>query len=356
MAITIEQVEAASRPEDLFGSLSRSTDKDQLKKIYRRFSQRIHPDQHSGEQRYSDAFARLNELYIFALKAVDAPDVTIRTKQRTMVISGAPVSSDGVADTYSCEMISGGPDQSGVIKIARDSSFNDLMENEFAVLGKLRNKSEGAGYFAALPLPLETFVIEGRRGTAYATIPGAYTLSQVHDAYPNGVDAKTMVWMWRQLLDVLGYAHSRGIIHGAVLPHHISIYAEEHRLVLTGWHAAVDHENDPDAHVPVIDGSYRDWYPPEVLAKQTPAAATDIYLAAATMAHLLGGNHHIDPHGWWPASVPPAIRGFLISCLLPKPGYRPQDAWALRAEFTELIEAMWGPRKFHPFHMPNPGH
>jgi serine/threonine protein kinase len=176
-------------------------------------------------------------------------------------------------------------------------------------------------------------------------------MADVHQAYPKGIHPKDMAWMWRRILDALGYAHSRGIVHGAVLPNHVWLFADAHEVVLADWHAAVDRNSKTDAYVSVIDEPYRGWYPQEVFAKKPPTGATDIHMSAAVMVQLLGG----DPtslHGRWPASVPPQIRGFLLSCMLPHPSQRPQNAWRLMDEFTTLVEQLWGPRKFRPFHMP----
>jgi hypothetical protein len=42
------------------------------------------------------------------------------------------------------------------------------------------------------------------------------------------------------------------------------------------------------------------------------------------------------------------LRGCTLACL----AHRPRDAWALKDEFTDLIERLWGPRTFRPFALP----
>ena len=67
------------------------------------------------------------------------------------------------------------------------------------------------------------------------------------------------------------------------------------------------------------------------------------------MLYLLGGDPHINNI---PNTLPKPIAAFLRGSTLPGMG-APQDAWALKDEFDELLEALWGERKFHPFTMPN---
>jgi len=46
---------------------------------------------------------------------------------------------------------------------------------------------------------------------------------------------------------------------------------------------------------------------------------------------------------------PAAMRRFADGCLYAAPRMRPQDAWCLLAELDELLENLYGPRKFRPF-------
>jgi hypothetical protein len=76
-------------------------------------------------------------------------------------------------------------------------------------------------------------------------------------------------------------------------------------------------------------------------------------MAAACMIELLGG----DPiQKTIPASVPQSLRAFFKGCCLPGKRSTPQDAWALKNEYEELIDQLWGEQKFHPFvfHPTNP--
>ncbi|MFD0855596.1 molecular chaperone DnaJ, partial [Actinomadura adrarensis] len=84
----------------------------------------------------------------------------------------------------------------------------------------------------------------------------------------------------------------------------------------------------------------RGWYPPEVPGREQASPATDIYMATRTMTHLMGDK------------APAPMRSFAKGCLLASQRRRPGDAWRLLAEFDELLERLYGPRRFRPFTMP----
>jgi hypothetical protein len=156
-----------------------------------------------------------------------------------------------------------------------------------------------------------------------------------------------MAWMWRRLLVVLGFAHANRIIHGAVLPQNIWIQPEQHGLMLTNWASAVVDPGYSGERISAIDADHVDWYPEEIFKQKLPIFGLDILFAARCMVDLLGG----DPvSGILPVSVPWPIKSFFYGCILPLKRV-PQDAWALKEEFDELLERLWGERKFHPFRM-----
>src|SRR5439155_24890450 len=105
----------------------------------------------------------------------------------------------------------------------------------------------------------------------------------------------------------------------------------------TGAPGAVTEAGEP---VPALVARHRDRYPPEVPARRPATTATDIYLATGCMRELMGARAH------------PALLRFAAGCTLPEPRRRPKDAWRLLAEPDELLEDLYGPRKFRPFTVP----
>jgi hypothetical protein len=175
-----------------------------------------------------------------------------------------------------------------------------------------------------------------RRGNLIGALDGFMSLAEVRRRLPGGVDPRDAAWMWRRLLVGLGAAHRAGLSHGAVLPEHVLIHPAEHGLVLVDW----CYSGWPGAPLPAIVGRYRDWYPPDVLSRRTSGPATDIWLATRAMTGLIAGL------------MPAPLGAFARGCRLANASRRPQDAWQLLAELDDLLERLYGPRKFRPFVVP----
>lgn len=50
--------------------------------------------------------------------------------------------------------------------------------------------------------------------------------------------------------------------------------------------------------------------------------------------------------------VPRTLQMFAKGCALAAPSRRPADAWRLLRELDEVLERLYGPRRFRPFAMP----
>jgi hypothetical protein len=50
--------------------------------------------------------------------------------------------------------------------------------------------------------------------------------------------------------------------------------------------------------------------------------------------------------------APKQLVAFGQGCMMKSPGMRPKDGWEVLSEFNELLERLWGKRKFVPFAMP----
>lgn len=108
-------------------------------------------------------------------------------------------------------------------------------------------------------------------------------------------------------------------------------------LTLLDWCYSVSDHTD---RVPAIVERYRHWYPPEVLERRMPGPYTDIYLATRCMTRLMG------------ARAPKPLITFARGCALPNPKRRPHDAWLPLGELDELLERLYGPRRFRAFAIP----
>src|SRR5262249_28420827 len=147
-------------------------------------------------------------------------------------------------------------------------------------------------------------------------------------------DPRDAAWMWRRLLGALGAAHRSGLVHGAVLPENVLIEPDQHGLVLANWCYAA---NGPGERIAGVVARYQEWDPPAVAARQPPGPGTDIHLATRMMVALIGER------------LPPELALFARGCTIRALAGRPDDAWRLLAELDELLERLYGPRRFRPF-------
>ncbi|MDL4817957.1 molecular chaperone DnaJ [Actinomadura opuntiae] len=322
-------------PADLFGD-----DSAEAARRYRRLVRLVHPDATGGRTR--DAFVRLNALWRTYNRSDPA---VVTTRRHSYRIAGDSVSGD-LAQLYRAATDAAAGEV--LLKMPRDPRDGDLLEREAVALRQLPKDGDGR-FLPYVPRLVESFRHQDaatgglRQSNAIAALDGFRSLAEVRAAFPGGVDPRDAAWMWRRLLVGLGFAHRAGVLHGAVLPDHVMIHPEEHGLVLVDWCYSVPGcyaHADPSGRVPALVERYRDWYPPEVPARRPASQATDLFMAARCMTDLMGDR------------APKAMRMFARGCLLTAQNRRPHDAWRLLAELDELLERLYGPRRFRPFHLP----
>lgn len=339
----IHLIEEARTPADLFGPPGG----DSAARRYRLLARLTHPDAvHDGRAgAAARAFVRLTALWSdFQQKG---SPLTLTTTRRTYAL-GSLFATGEIAGLYRLRY--GHPETSALLKLPRDPAHSDLLAREATALAQLV-KDGDARFQPYAPRLIETFrhreAATGttRQANVIELLDGFCSLADVRAAYPDGLDPRDVAWMWRRLLVALGYAHGAGVIHGAVLPEHVLIHPVDHGLVLVDWCCSVPGcyaTTDPTGRVPVVVRRYAggDHYPPEVLDGRRASPATDVYMATRCMTDLLG-----EP-------VPRGLRMFAKGCTLTAPSRRPADAWQLLRELDELLERLYGRRRFRPFAMP----
>ncbi|MFG2086366.1 MULTISPECIES: molecular chaperone DnaJ [unclassified Spirillospora] len=331
----LARLDRARVPADLFGG-----DAAEAARRYRRLARLVHPDATGGRTR--DAFIRLNALW----RGYNRDDATlITTRRHAYRLAGAQIGGD-LAELYGARPDGGG--RAVLLKMPRDPRDGDLLEREAVALRRLPRDGDGR-FLPYVPRLVESFRHRDastgaeRRVNVVAALDGFHTLTAVGKAFPGGVDPRDAAWMWRRLLVGLGFAHRAGVLHGAVLPDHVMIHPERHGLVLVDWCYSVpgrDAATGPAGRVPAMVDRHADLYPPEVPGRRPASPATDIFMATRCMTGLMGGK------------APKAMRAFARGCLLPAQNRRPSDAWRLLAELDELLDGLYGPRRFRPFHLP----
>jgi serine/threonine protein kinase len=262
-----------------------------------------------------------------------------------------------LTSVYRCELPDGGQ---GIFKIARDARSNAAVANEASVLMKLEQEPGAEPFAPFLPRVVVSFAHgdAGREPPRRANVlcyhpevespDGLYTLAEVRDAYPNGLDQKDVAWIWRRLLNVLSFCHANGIAHTAVLPAHVLIEPVQHQLILIDWCFATTRERwKIAASVPGAD-PFRKWYQRQGVPRLS-SPSLDISQAANCMLYLLNGSATPDAPS---ANIEPGVLRHFQRCVDVADETHP-DARDLLSQFDRLIEALWGPRQFRPLTMPS---
>ena len=271
--------------------------------------------------------------------SADARPVDVTVAGRTYRV-GQRIAVGSRCVVYRCRVGHG----EGTFKLARDAVSNGAVAREAEALRHLHAADPAGRHTPFVPTVVESFGYFAHDGASprHANVlrlhpdvrspaDDLYTLAEVRAAYPAGLDARDMAWIWRRLLTVLGFAHQSGVSHGAVLPVHVLIGPADHKLVLIDWCAAAVPGRVPLPVPPAVPAAYREWVAVDRFA--TPAA--DVRAASRCMRDLLGPadpavTRHLDRAGQGTST----------------------DAWQLRDEFDRLIETLWGSRQFRPLTMP----
>jgi len=370
-----EQILKARNPEDVFGQLNGDIQKktEQAKTIYRHLAKCTHPDRVDNGQKelakvtfetltefWNAAKAKIEKkTYGNGCDSVKFDEITITTRKRTYRIFRKLATTE-MADIFEAKAEILGKTERVLVEVAISSEDNEFWKTESVIYRSLMSEMEKDGeragklFISYLPKYLETFSIPdpktglGKTASAYLANDGFFTLSEVHDSYPAGVNPRDMAWMWNRLLEILGYIHSKSVIHGSVTLPHILIHPESHGAILADFKAGAMKKGEK---IKIMDMQFADCYPPEVTKKLPATSATDIYMSAMVMVKILGGDSKTKKI---PESIPVFIRELLLRCLDDEPKKRPQNAWEVRDDFEKVLKRVYGERKYHHFSMPNP--
>jgi hypothetical protein len=331
--------------EELAALLERATTAGEifggdLEGRYRRYALLCHPDRFPAgpdQEKAARVFRRLVQ-WLEVAKAAELPE-TLRSPSRQYVVLRRLAVGD-LADVHLAEA----DGRHYVLKIPRFRAGCRLIEREARHLKAMDKRCGDRRYREYLPRLVETFTVPGsdgdRQANVFAYHEGFYTLEQIRRRHPDGLDARHLAWIFKRMLAVVGFSAVCGLVHGALVPPHVLIHAENHGLQLLDWIHAV-RVGQPLVFVPT---AYRQWYPSEALAKKSVSPATDLFLAAKCLIYVAGGDPVAEQ---WPESVPMPMQRFLNTCLFPSPRMRPQDAWQLHEEFDALLVRLFGAPRYH---------
>lgn len=338
-------------------------DPDLIRDIYRDLAQVVHPDRAPfGQVALSTvAFQKLNQLKAEAEQMVAEGRfgqrrvlATITSRKGRYEVTRAVADGD-LTKLWLTSVTNEEGTSPAVLKVAKSPKDNDLVAQEARALKKLHaplfdedgeiitppSRHVLTRHFPELH---DTFLhSEGRRrANVLSYHEGFYPLDKVIKWSPHGLPPEHLAWVWRRVLMALGYAHDQGIVHGAVLPPHILIHPESHGVLLIDWCYSVVIDSESITYVKAVVPMFKQGYPEEVLNKDQPGAATDLYMAAQTML-------------WSSTKLPKAMKAYFEGTKLSKQSMRPQNAWLLLEEFDDLLKVLghpFYPRRFVPLTAP----
>lgn len=235
-----------------------------------------------------------------------------------------------------------------LIKILRSLDDADLMKREVANLNALQSSNaRGAYHFTrVLPQPITHGPIENERphlpALVLRALPGfAHDLTDVKRAFSGGLDLRHIAWIWRRTLELLGFVHEAGFIHGAILPQHILINARDHGVSLAGWSASV-RASDRSPIAAVLE-SRRMFYPVAIYEGAPATPATDLIMSARCMIDLLGENVA-------PAPIATLLEEFAQEHETRLPT---REAWKLAEMVAAAAREAYGPPSFVKLEIPS---
>lgn len=343
----LARIESARTPVELFAV----ADPAGARSAYRTLARLVHPDHAPSDaaDKAQAAFAKLAGLYAalpgYPVAAPPLPAFSVTTKTRTYT-SRERLAEGDLANLIVMAFDEDGDESTAILKIIRDAANTDLLSAEATALRTIARDGD-LDYRAFFPELLDTLTYRDtatgleRGANVLRDMPTFVTLADVKAAYPNGLDARDVAWMWRRLLTALGAAHGAGVVHGAVTPEHIMIEPDAHGLVLVDWCYSV--KTDAAGAYPALAAivpAHRALYPPEVIARNPVSPASDLFMASKVM------------EGLFDAATPRAIRAFVAGCMQERVTTRPDDAWSLLHELDGLLVRLYGPHQFRPFAMP----
>ncbi len=235
-----------------------------------------------------------------------------------------------------------------ILKVLRAISDADLVDREWRAVHALHESdAQGAPFFSTLlPQPVARGLVAGKRPVlVYRWRSGfQYTLDDVIERYRGGIDPHAAAWMWRRALELLGWVHRSGWLHGALLPRHILVHPRDHGVVFCGWSCAT-RTSEREA-LPAICDAARAFYPDDVALGGRATLATDIAMIARSIARALGG----DPAATaLPSGVPTPLRDLVRAHATGSASS--DDAWLLKEEVAKTAVECFGPPRYVPFEM-----
>ena len=272
-------------------------------------------------------------------------EFAVKTEKATYQVTSTLAAGD-ISTVYGGHVRGSKPPAQVALKIADQTSDNDLMQHEARVLGIL---AEGAGkgvkYFPVVKDQFRTS--DGRLGTVFDHLDG-FDLTQVRDRCRKrgepGLPPRHLIWLMRRSFTALGWAHKNGILHGNLDPSHILIRPHDHMVWLVDWCWAVVNPARTGQGFRALNETYS---APEVKERGRPTPASDLYSLGKCLIHAAGG----DPEAKTLPEMEPKLARFVKFLAVESQGGRPKDAWELYLQADRLRQQIWGAHEFVPLEL-----
>jgi eukaryotic-like serine/threonine-protein kinase len=203
------------------------------------------------------------------------------------------------------------------------SEDEEILLNETRVIWDLRH--------VGLPAVRDVYRLsKGNIAIAMSYIPDP-TLEKVINKVKK-LDSEHVAWIAERSLNVLGYLHYNGIVHGDVKPSNLMVNDVDHRVTLIDFGLSTIR---PDYHSKNL--GYTPYFaPPEVTSNRAPPLPqADFYGLGMTMIYALNGDDSIAlENKVIPKDVPSEIKNFIERLIVYDPKSRP------RWEDENLVETL----------------
>ena len=240
-----------------------------------------------------------------------------------------------------------GPGQAAsqvTIRLAKDAAGTSAIRNEVAILRMLH--LDAHQFAKHLPRVIDQFrTADGKPATVFEHLDGL-NLQELRQRFVEGIPHRHVIWILRRCLSILGYVHSRGVLHGSLTPERILVRAQDHNVWLTDWCAAINRPSETGQEFRVVDTIYR---APEAHQQRPPGPGSDLYALALCMLYALGGDPSTQT---MPSEIPDQLARFLRFLLTDSPLQRPKDAWELYRVVEKIRDEVYGPHQFVVFSVP----
>lgn len=368
-----ECLRTAGKPEDVFGTIDEGSVEVRLaslKHLFTSYLKKVHPDQNptlKDAGRFVDhlvAFRKEAERFIRDGSYGKARKVEIHAVLHSKLARYTVQEVYRVGEVADLLLAENEAKERRLLKVTRVPSDNDLLDNEARVLADLHRRiDEKAKVFQKyLPKLIESFpMIQGASHQRVNVLdiaapareyaeklmekkglvpdPNYYSLAEIRGAYPDGLDAQDVAWMIRRAFEGIGWVHSVGYVHGALVPEHILVHPTEHGARLVGWSYAVQ----KGYRLKALPASRKAMYPSSVMKKEPIYPVLDIQLLGATALLLLS-----DKKGRVRTDVPANVEKFFERCRIGSV----RDGWDAYREYDVVLKNAYGKRRYRAFAMP----